>query len=109
MRHLKELDVFVCSSHYESSPMAVWEALAAGCLVVSSNVGDVDMYIENQFNGYIYQAGNIIQLTEILRCIVCDAIPLEQVRSRASVTVLEKLNVKVIAERTLNFYLSVIN
>lgn len=43
---LHSADIFVCSSDFEASPIAVWEALASGIPVVSTNVGDVKEIFE---------------------------------------------------------------
>jgi glycosyltransferase involved in cell wall biosynthesis len=50
---LKAADIYVCSSRAESSPMAVWEAMAMGVPIVSTDVGDVSLYIDNGKNGII--------------------------------------------------------
>ncbi len=36
-----EADYYVCASEHESSPMAVWEAMANGLPVISSDIGDL--------------------------------------------------------------------
>lgn len=38
---LHAADIYVCSSDFEASPIAVWEALSSGIPVVSTDVGDV--------------------------------------------------------------------
>lgn len=42
---LSKLDIFVNSSAWEGSPTAVWEALAAGLPVVTTDVGSTNYYV----------------------------------------------------------------
>lgn len=63
---LKTIDIYFCSSISESSPIAVWEAMAMGKPVVSTAVGDVPLYIENCINGFVVDVGNI---DEMVRCL----------------------------------------
>jgi glycosyltransferase involved in cell wall biosynthesis len=51
---LKRFDVYVCSSLAESSPISVWEAMSMGKPIVSTDVGDVPLYVTNDKNGYIF-------------------------------------------------------
>lgn len=44
---LNGLDIYVCSSANESSPISIWEALACGLPVVSTDVGDVKQLNES--------------------------------------------------------------
>ena len=44
---LKRFDVYVCSSKSESSPISVWEAMSMARPIVSTHVGDVPLYIQN--------------------------------------------------------------
>ncbi|MEL6389280.1 MAG: glycosyltransferase [Bacteroidota bacterium] len=43
---LHKYDLYVCSSIREASPMAVWEAMAAGLPILSTEVGDVRRIID---------------------------------------------------------------
>ncbi len=38
---LSDADLYICSSRYEASPIAVWEALSIGLPIISTDVGDV--------------------------------------------------------------------
>jgi len=50
---ISRFDVYVCSSLAESSPLAVWEAMSMGKPVVSTDVGDVALYVHSGQNGFI--------------------------------------------------------
>lgn len=50
---LKRYDVYVCSSIKESSPTSVWEAMSMSKPIVSTDVGDVRVYIKHDQNGFI--------------------------------------------------------
>jgi glycosyltransferase involved in cell wall biosynthesis len=50
---LKSIDIFVCTSAWEAGPIAVWEALAAGLPVVSTNVGSTAIFLEKKKCGYV--------------------------------------------------------
>jgi len=56
---LNRMDVYVCSSLSESSPISVWEAISMGKPVVSTDVGDVPFYVKNGINGYVESTENI--------------------------------------------------
>ena len=55
---LKSMDIYVCSSDNESSPLAVWEAMAMKKAVVSTDVGDVKKFIKNGVNGFVFKVGD---------------------------------------------------
>jgi glycosyltransferase involved in cell wall biosynthesis len=38
---LRALDIYVCSSHFEASPINIWEAMAMGLPIVTTDVGDL--------------------------------------------------------------------
>lgn len=50
---LKIMDIYVCSSDNEASPLSVWEAMSMEKAVVSTDVGDVGKFINNGINGFI--------------------------------------------------------
>jgi len=55
---LARFDVYVCSSLAESSPTAVWEAMAMACPVVSTDVGDVSRHIDDGKSGFVVPVGD---------------------------------------------------
>jgi glycosyltransferase involved in cell wall biosynthesis len=44
---LKSSDIYVCSSNSEASPVAVWEAMSMKVPVVSTDVGDVSLFLKD--------------------------------------------------------------
>ena len=50
---LKIMDIYVCSSDNEASPLSVWEAMSMEKAVVSTDVGDVGKFINNGIYGFI--------------------------------------------------------
>ncbi|MDA9781132.1 glycosyltransferase [Amylibacter sp.] len=52
-KKLQELDIYLCTSKNEASPIAVWEALAANISVISTDVGDVAFHLKKSKCGII--------------------------------------------------------
>lgn len=47
--------IYLCTSHFEASPLAVWEAMAKGSPIVSSKVGDIPIICEDGKNGFLLE------------------------------------------------------
>ncbi|NCP63475.1 MAG: glycosyltransferase family 4 protein [Paraglaciecola sp.] len=52
---LAETQLFVLSTHYEGMPLALIEAMAAGCAVIGSRVVGVQEMIEHKVDGYLVE------------------------------------------------------
>jgi glycosyltransferase involved in cell wall biosynthesis len=66
-KFIKETGVFVLPSHFEPWGVVVHEFAAAGFpLVCSDAVGSANLFVENNFNGYIYKSGDINDLKQAL-------------------------------------------
>lgn len=63
---LGALDVFLLPSLAEGLPMALLEAMAAGCAVVASDVGDVSTVVRHGETGLLVTAQNIPALVSAL-------------------------------------------
>jgi len=50
---LKSLDLYLCTSANEASPISVWEAMSMEKPIISNSVGDVSLIFENNKNGII--------------------------------------------------------
>lgn len=65
---LKETGVFILPSHFEPWGVVVHEFAASGFpLIVSDAVGARFTFVENQINGYIYKAGDVNSLKNVLK------------------------------------------
>lgn len=60
-------DYMLQPTHMECFSLSILESLAANVPVITTNVGGNEEAITNYENGYIYEAGNIKQLTNLLQ------------------------------------------
>ena len=64
------MDIYVCTSKNESSPLSVWEAMSMKKPIVSTDVGDVPKYIKNDVNGYIVKVNNTNDLAKRIKKLI---------------------------------------
>ena len=55
---LSKLDIYINSSAWEGSPTAVWEALASGLPLATTDVGSTDYYVGKMNAGFISDVGD---------------------------------------------------
>ena len=61
------LDVFCITSDVEGLPLALLEAMASGCAVIGTRVGDIADVIQDGRNGFVLAAGDEASLVDHLR------------------------------------------
>lgn len=105
---LANFDVYVCSSKAESSPLAVWEAMSMGCPVVSTDVGDVSLHVNNAQCGRIVSVGD----PAALAAGICELLGDEELSTRLSQNAVfyaaKSFSEAAIAEKTLAIYRKVV-
>jgi len=69
----KQAAAFISTSHYETGPITILEAMAAGCPVISSDIPGVWTTIRNEETGLLYPLGNIDKLVHQIRRLTEDA------------------------------------
>jgi glycosyltransferase involved in cell wall biosynthesis len=69
---LKEFDLYICTSRFESSPISVWEALAMKKPVISTDVGDVSLYVRDDYNGFIVSVDNALSMANKVKYLALD-------------------------------------
>jgi glycosyltransferase involved in cell wall biosynthesis len=69
---LTELDVAVCASHFEGSPLAVMEYMEAGLPIVATRVGGVPDLIEDGIHGLLVEPGNQVGLAQAIEDLLSD-------------------------------------
>jgi glycosyltransferase involved in cell wall biosynthesis len=88
---LDKADIFLLPSIYgEGLPMAILEAMAAGCLIVASEMASVAAVIEDGVNGYLIEPGNTGQLVSRLKIILDSRPEWKRMQKAAIETVRQK-------------------
>ena len=62
--------VVVPSLCYDNSPMVIYESLMNGTPVIGSRIGGIPELIEEGYNGFLFEAGSVDELKEILENLV---------------------------------------
>lgn len=102
---LAESDIFLLPSIYgEGLPMAMLEAMAAGNIVVASEMASIGAVIENGANGFAIEPGNISQIVGKLKFLLSDENDLTDLRKNARKTIEEKFNLRDYIEKLEYIY-----
>lgn len=99
---LQNCDIYLCSSRYESSPIALWEALACGKAVVSTDVGDVKEIVEKYNCGIVVPTEDPEAMAQAL--LKLSEAPDAEINARSRQAALENFSLEVIAQEHLRFY-----
>ncbi len=100
-----EADIFLLPSIYgEGLPMAILEAMAAGCVVVASEMASVASVIEDGVNGYLVEPRNTEQLIKTLKTLIENRSEWKPVQDAAVKTVREKFAISDYIENLESIY-----
>lgn len=102
---LSAADIFVLPSRYgEGLPMAMLEAMAVGCVVVTADVASVKSVIRHGENGYITEPKNGKQLAGILMQLVNNRNGWAVVQESAKTTVRDHFGIEGYIDTLENIY-----
>jgi len=88
-----EADIFFLPSRHEGLPLALLEAMAAGCVPVMSQSGAVADVIQDGRNGFLIEAGNVSQTVSRLKFLISESVKgWDELRRNARETVREKFD-----------------
>ena len=91
--YYQSLDAFLVTSTHEAHPLVVYEAMATGLPVVTTNVGDVDRYIEDGVNGFILPVNaSAKRFVEVINGLKNDPERRARIGEAARQTVIDKLS-----------------
>jgi glycosyltransferase involved in cell wall biosynthesis len=103
-------DIFVLPSrHGEGLPIAMLEAMAAGCVVVVSEMASTGAVIENGVNGFLIEPRNAAQLAERLKYLLANESVWEKLTQSARQAIEERFSLDVYIKRLENIYREVKN
>ena len=101
---LKVIDIYVCSSCYESSPLSVWEAMAMKKAIISTDVGDVKKFLKDNINGIIVKPNDEKALaTAINKLSKNSKLRISYGRLSRQIAI-KKLDLKICAQLNFNVY-----
>ncbi|MFN2412669.1 MAG: glycosyltransferase family 4 protein, partial [Pyrinomonadaceae bacterium] len=108
-KRLMEADVFVLPSrHGEGLPMAMLEAMAAGCVVVVAEIASVGAIVEDGVNGFLVEPYNAPQVAEKLKFLLSNRADWNALRKNARTTIEEKCDLRGQIEKLENFYAEIL-
>lgn len=102
--YLKRIDIYVCTSNAESSPISVWEAMSMSKPIVSTNVGDVPRYLVSGKSGEIVQVGNAKAISKKLEKLIRDSKLRLIYGNRARKIAVKNFDIKKISNNYKKFY-----
>ena len=98
-------DIFLLPSRYgEGLPMAMLEAMAAGCVVVAADVASVRAVIRDGENGFLVEPYNTREIAEKLKILLTDKADWETLRRNALAMVEEKFAIGDYIKKLENIY-----
>jgi len=87
-RYYAAADFLVMTSAHEGLPLVALEAMATGCPVATTNVGDLASIISDGHNGYLVAAGDPARLATILKNGFADPSCMQKMRETARAAIL---------------------
>ncbi|HEX8735224.1 MAG TPA: glycosyltransferase family 4 protein [Pyrinomonadaceae bacterium] len=108
-KELARADVFLLPSRYgEGLPVAMLEAMAAGCVVIVSEMASTGAVINSGANGFLIEPRNVAQLVEKLKLSLSGQIDLERFGKNARETIKAKFDLSDYIKRLENIYAEIL-
>ena len=106
---LNELDVVVCSSRNEGTPVALIEAMAAGVPVLSTEVGGVADLVTHGETGWLVPPGDPAAMAQGIRRLVAEPSLRTRLAAAGRAVVLDRYDVARLIPRMETLYTNLIN
>ena len=108
-KYLDKAMIYLCTSDFESSPVSIWEAMSMELPIVSTNVGDLKKYIKDNYNGYLVEKNDYINISKKLSILINDKKKLIQFGKINRNLVVDNFSTDIISKKTFNFYKLILN
>ena len=106
---LKNIDIYVCASRYESSPLSVWEAMSMEKAIVSTNVGDINKFITDGSNGFLVNVGDYKSMAFRISQLIDQPKLRHKFGKYSRKVAKKKLDLKICSEHHIKMYKEVLN
>jgi len=105
--YMKSIDLFILPSHWESFPIVLLEAMACGKPIIATDIGGVSYAVNNGVNGYLYEPGDVKELTNKIIKLLSNKELMEQMGKENQKKSLD-FNWDSIAEETKKVYFEIL-
>jgi glycosyltransferase involved in cell wall biosynthesis len=107
---LNAADVFLMPSRFEGLPLALLEAMAAGCVPIVSDRGAIPSVVEDGRNGFLVGPGDITQIVGKLKFLLSEGqAGWEEYRRNARETVRSNFDMGDYTEKLKNLYSEIVS
>ena len=100
---LNTSDIFINPSNKDNMPLSLFEALACGLAVISTNVGGIPDYITDGINGFLIEPNNKEQLTNKILYVLNNQAEVQKIIDNGYQT-FEKLTLRNLKSEYLKLY-----
>lgn len=99
--YMENSGIYLCTSDYHEGWGAVLnEAMNSGCAVIASHaMGATPFLIKNRINGYVYESGNIDELSTYIKILLDSSEKQEKIGKLAYETIVKEWNSEIAAKR----------
>lgn len=110
VRALNSADIFLMPSRYEGLPLALLEAMAAGCVPIVSNKGSIPTVVEDGRNGFLVAPGDLTQIVGKLKFLLSEGeTGWNEYRRNARRTVRSRFDIDSYSEKLKDLYTEVLS
>lgn len=103
-------DIYVLSSQQEGLSLSLLESMSSGLMVISTAVTGGSEIIENRVNGFLYEVGDVEQLTEYFNDVKeLSTVRISDIKEKARNTINERFSVEKMVHLWCSCYEELLN
>lgn len=110
VRHiLQSINIYICCSNNESSPLSLWEAMSMKKALISTNVGDVKDFISDNVSGYVVEVNDYNDFIIKLKILINDPKLRRKLGNQARKIAISRFDLKLCVNLHFKMYQKIID